>query len=312
MSVQARMENPRAETLRLHAPCKVNLTLQVLGRRTDGYHELQTWMQKLDLCDEIELRLHRRPEITLSCDDPYLPSGPENLAWRAARTFLAVSRRGKGWGVGIELKKRIPSGAGLGGGSSDAGAVLRGLNALFDHEFTEDELVEMATPLGADVPFFAVEHDAVLATGIGEVMVPVPPLADCSFILINPGFGVSTRWVFTTFALTRNSGESRMAPFRIHDVGALSLSDMCNDLEQVTSSAYSDIERMKQLLLDAGAYKAMMSGSGPTVFGVFPDDKSDSVAVQGAADRLRLQFKDRVFVARAYAGAWPSGQGTGF
>lgn len=305
--MQDRIESGRSTTLRLRAPCKVNLTLQVLGRRDDGYHELQTWMQKLDFCDEIDLHVRRRPGITLCCDDPGLPTGPENLAWRAAQTFLAASRQGRDWGVEIDLKKHIPSGAGLGGGSSDAGAVLRGLNALFGHEFSAEDLVRMATPLGADVPFFAVDHAAVLASGIGEVMVPVPALARCSFILINPGFGVSTRWVFTNFALTRNSGESRMAPFRIHDVAALSLDDMCNDLEQVTSSMYSDIEHMKQLLLDAGAYKAMMSGSGPTVFGVFPDDRSDSVAVQGAADRLRLQYKDRVFVARACAGAWPSG-----
>ena len=291
------------EVVTLLAPCKVNLLLRVLGRRGDGYHELETWMQKLDLADEISLRILPQPEIVLHCDDPDIPGGAGNLAWRAAQAFLKASRKSTGKGVEIHLQKKVPSGAGLGGGSSDAGTVLRGLNRLFDHEFTDQELVKMATPLGADVPFFAVEHSAVLATGIGEAMVPVEPLTNCSIILVNPGFSVSTKWVFETFALTSDSEESRMSPSRIHDVKALSLDDMCNDLEQVTSGAFSEIEQMKKKLLDLGAYKAMMSGSGPTVFGVFPDDRSDMVAVQGAADRLRLEYKERVFVTRSYTGA---------
>jgi 4-diphosphocytidyl-2-C-methyl-D-erythritol kinase len=289
--------------IRLVAPCKVNLLLRVLGRRADGYHELETWMQKLDLADEIVLKILPQPGIVLHCDDPALPGGPGNLAWRAAQSFFKASRKGQGKGVEIHLQKKIPAGAGLGGGSSDAGTVLRGLNTIFGREFTDQELVAMATPLGADVPFFAVDQVAVLATGIGEVMVPVPPLTDCSVILVNPGFSVSTRWVFETFALTSGREESRMAPSRIHDVNALSLDDMCNDLEQVTSGAFPEIEQMKQKLLDLGAYKAMMSGSGPTVFGVFPDGRSDMVAVQGAADRLRLEYKERVFVTRSCAGA---------
>lgn len=301
-----------SETMRMQAPCKVNLLLRVVGRRPDGYHELETWMQKLDLCDDIVLRLLPRPGIVLRCDDDTLPDGAANLAWRAAAAFFAASGRAKGRGVEIQLHKRIPSGAGLGGGSSDAGTVLRGLNMLFSREFGAQELVKLATPLGADVPFFAVEHSAVLATGIGEVMAPVAPLTDCTFVLVNPGFSVSTKWVFETFALTRDSENSTMSPFRKQDIDTLSLRDMGNDLERVTSSRYSEIEHMKQQLLDAGAYKAMMSGSGPTVFGVFPDDRSDQVAVQGAAGRLRLQYKDRVFVTRSCAGAWPSGQGTGF
>lgn len=291
------------DVLTLPAPCKVNLLLKVLGKRADGYHELETWMQKLDLVDEITLRLLPNPEIILHCDEPGIPSGPGNLAWRAAKSFFRASRRGEGRGVEIRLHKKIPSGAGLGGGSSDAGTVLRGLNRLFQGEFTDGELVALATPLGADVPFFAVEHSAVVATGIGEVMVPVDHLTDCTIILVNPGFPVSTKWVFENFALTTDIEDSRIPASRIHDVNALSLRDMYNDLEQVTSGAFSEIESMKKKLLEAGAYKAMMSGSGPTVFGVFPDDRSDMVAVQGAADRLRLEYKERVFVTRSFTGA---------
>lgn len=296
-------EEKSTDVLTLPAPCKVNLLLKVLGKRADGYHELETWMQKLDLVDEITLRLLPNPEIILHCDEPGIPSGPGNLAWRAAQTFFGASRRGEGRGVEIHLHKIIPSGAGLGGGSSDAGTVLRGLNRLFQGEFTDGELVALATPLGADVPFFAVEHSAVVATGIGEVMVPVDHLADCTIILVNPGFPVSTKWVFENFALTTDIEDSRIPASRIHDVNALSLRDMYNDLEQVTSGAFSEIESMKKKLLEAGAYKAMMSGSGPTVFGVFPDDRSDMVAVQGAADRLRLEYKERVFVTRSFTGA---------
>lgn len=296
-----------SEVVQLFAPCKVNLVLDVVGRRADGYHELRTWMQKLDLFDELTVHIKKGEGITLKCSDESVPSDATNLAWRAAQAFLDASIRAKGYGVDIELKKRIPSGAGLGGGSSDAGTLLQGLNRVFDEEFSEQELVKLATPLGADVPFFAVEHSAVWATGIGEKMVPVPPLADCSFILLNPGFHVSTKWVFETFALTSKEEPSSIAASRRQEVSALSLDDMRNDLELVTSGTFSEIGLMRQRLLEAGAYTAMMSGSGPTVFGVFPDGKADSVAIQGAADRLRLEYKENVFIARACAGVWPSG-----
>lgn len=291
------------ERVRLLAPCKINLMLRVTGRRADGYHELETWMQKLDLYDEVTLQILPEPGISLSCDDPTLPCDSSNLAWKAAASFFAVSEKAKGAGVEIHLKKKIPSGAGLGGGSSDAGSVLLGLNRAFGNELRDDVLIKLATPIGADVPFFTVKHSAVLATGIGEVMTPVKPLAKCTFILINPGFSVSTKGIFETFALTRRNEDSIMSHFRKHEVNTLSLGDMYNDLELVTSGKFSEIERMKKQLLDAGAYKAMMSGSGPTVFGVFLDDESDQVAVQGVAENLRLKYKDRVFVTRSCAGA---------
>lgn len=286
------------ELVQLQAPCKVNLVLDVVRKREDGYHELRTWMQKLDLYDEISLHIAQKREVSISCSHPDVPADETNLAWRAAQAFFSKSRRGRGYGVHIELHKRIPSGAGLGGGSSDAGTILQGLNRTFDDEFSEDQLIELATPLGADVPFFAVEHSAVWATGIGEKMIPVPPLTACSFILVNPGFHVSTKWVFETFALTSNEEHSSIAASRRQEVETLSLNDMRNDLELVTSGAFSEIGLMRQRLLEAGAHRAMMSGSGPTVFGVFPDDRSDQVAVQGVANSLRLEYRDRVFVTR--------------
>lgn len=301
-----------SDVLHLQAPCKINMMLRVVGRRLDGYHELETWMQKLDLYDEIKLELQPQPGISLVCDNPAIPADETNLAFRAAKIFFDSSSRAKGYGAALSLKKRIPSGAGLGGGSSDAGTVLRGLNQLFEDEFSQDELVRMATALGADVPFFVVPYSAVMARGIGEIMQPVQPLDSCSVILVNPGFSVSTKWVFENFALTKKNEESILPRFRKHDIETLSYNDMCNDLELVTSMKFSEIEQMKHALLNTGASRAMMSGSGPTVFGVFPDDRSDQVAVQDAAKKLRQQYTDGVFITRSCAGAWPSGQGTGF
>lgn len=291
------------ELLHLLAPCKVNLLLRVVGKRSDGYHELITWMQKLDLYDEIDLGIVSKPGISFFCDDPRLPADKSNLAFKAAAAFFAASRRAVGKGVEIRLSKKIPAAAGLGGGSSDAGTVLLGLNRIFDNEFSENQLVKLATPLGADVPFFAVEHSGVLATGIGEKMQPVKPVDNCTFILINPGFDVSTKWVFETFALTSSIEGSMMSRFRKHEVNTLSLDDMANDLELVTSKKFSEIEQMKKQLLEAGASQAMMSGSGPTVFGIFPDTTSEQVAVQDVAEELRQQYKDNVFVARSCIGA---------
>lgn len=290
--------------LHLRAPAKVNLSLRVFGRRPDGYHELETWMQKLDLYDTINLQLRRHGGITLKCSDVDVPADETNLAWRAATAFLAASRRAAGIGVDITLHKHIPTAAGLGGGSSDAGTVLRGLNSLFDSEMSEQELIALARPIGADVPFFATAYSAVLATGIGDIMQPVEPLDRYTFILINPGFSVATRWVFEAFALTGQVKEYTLAGFRKNDFGSLSLKAMINDLELVTSEKYPEIERMKKQLLDAGAAEAMMSGSGPTVFGVFPDsNESNQVDILGVAEMLRQEYKDKVFVTRACVGA---------
>lgn len=281
----------------------MNLLLRVVGRRRDGYHELETWMQKLDLFDDITLQMTEHPGVSLECDWPDVPVDGSNLACRAASAYLAASNRLKGSGVQIVLHKSIPAGAGLGGGSSDAGTVLQGLNRIAGMEFSEAELIDLARPLGADVPFFAVEHGAVLATGVGDVMVPVENQSNCTFILLNPGFHVSTKWVFETFALTSENEDSIVASFRKHDIASLSLKNMYNDLEPVTSGKYPEIEQMKERLIDAGAFRAMMSGSGPTVFGVFPDRESEEIDFSGVAARLRRDYQYRVFVVRAWVGA---------
>jgi 4-diphosphocytidyl-2-C-methyl-D-erythritol kinase len=269
--------------LALKAPAKINLFLRVTGRRGDGYHTLETLMQKVDLYDELALRLCEQPGIHLRCVGSALPEDKGNLVYRAAELFLqTVSPRvGSVPGVIITLTKNIPVAAGLGGGSSDAAATLRGLDELLGCGCSGEELASLGLRLGADVPFFLVEASAAFATGIGEVLTPVAPLSGYSVLLVNPGFSVSTQWVYQTFALTENKKTSNiknswkgLRGVGVPDGGAsdaVQLAAMHNDLEAVTASRYPKIEQLKAELVANGATAALMSGSGPTVFGLFAD-----------------------------------------
>ena len=295
------------------APAKVNLVLDVVGKRADGYHDLETWMQKIDLFDCVELELQPGQKIELLTDDLTIPTNDSNLAVKAAKAFFKKSQKAKEHGLRIRLQKHIPVAAGLGGGSSDAGAVLRGLNDLFNQEFNEEQLIELARPLGADVPFFAVSHNAVLATGIGDIMFPVDAVTDCTFVLVNPDFFVSTSWVFQNLALTSLSKNSKLSCFQKYKAASLSLKDMHNDLEQVTSARHPEIERIKKSLLALGASRVLMSGSGPTVFGIFPDsEKMSGSDFKRIVSGLRRDYGEKVFLSKACTGASPSGKAPGF
>lgn len=294
------------------APAKVNLFLKVLGRRGDGYHDLETWMQKIDIYDVLELELHSCNQIVFSTDDTSLPTDETNLAVRAAIAFFQASKKKKTRGVKIKLRKKIPVAAGLGGGSSNAGAVLRGLNDLFDREFSEKQLIDLARPLGADVPFFVVEHDAVFASGIGDIMHQVDSVRNCSFVLVNPGFFVSTAWVFQNLTLTSLSKNSKLSCFQKHKAESTSLQDLHNDLEEVTSAKHPEIEKIKSSLLLAGASNVLMSGSGPTVFGIFQDNETVASDLNRIVGELRQEYGEKVFISRACTGASPSGKAPGF
>jgi 4-diphosphocytidyl-2-C-methyl-D-erythritol kinase len=301
------MSHP-AGKLFLKAPAKINLCLNVLGRREDGYHELETWMQKLDLCDSVTIELVDKQGISLFCDDPFLPAGKDNLVCRAADIFLKAAGCPSGTGVKITLEKKIPVAAGLGGGSSDAGSVLKGLNALFGRPLSEEKLLQLGRRLGADVPFFVTDHDAVIARGIGDIMHPVDSLLEYTFVLVNPGFFVSTGWVFDNLFLTTADKKYNLSCFQKRNAGFLPLELMCNDLEKVTSARYPEIDEMKKMLLDFGAVRALMSGSGATVFGVFPHEKKPGdLDFKRIAGGLIRKFGKKVFIAKASAGAWPSG-----
>ncbi len=271
--------------LTLKAPAKINLYLNVTGQRPDGYHTLETLMQKVSLYDELELR-PGDPGVRLCCPDGTLPEGQDNLVHRAASLLLekvGQRRAGPLPGVDITLRKNIPVAAGLGGGSSDAASTLKGVDALFDYGCTGEELAAIGIQLGADVPFFLADTSTALATGIGEILQPVAPLTGYRVLLVNPGFPVSTQWVYQTFALTKKEKESKIQNFqnKIDIAASLSRSvqdkvpaaSLQNDLETVTMCKYPEIEQVKNRLIEHGAAVALMSGSGPTVYGLFVDEE---------------------------------------
>ena len=267
------------KSLRLEAPAKVNYRLDVLRRRADGYHDLRMVMQRIDLSDLIDITVTDSPGISATCGKDGVPDGPGNIAWRAADLLLQAS--GSKAGVAVNITKRIPVAAGLGGGSSDGAAVLMGLNQLLGLGFTDRQLMDIGVKLGADVPFFIFKKTA-LAEGIGEVLSAMEQVPPAWLVVINPNIHVSTAWVYQNLQLTTTRNENIISRFYE------SITDICaslsNDLETVTIRRYPIIAQIKELLCSAGACGALMSGSGPTVFGVFQDE---SAARKAAAELVR-------------------------
>lgn len=255
-----------SQTLILKAPAKLNLHLSVVGRRPDGYHLLQSLMVKLDLADRLTLT-REGAGVALTVLGADVPCGAENLVYRAAQAFYDAS--GHPPGVKAVLDKRIPVAAGLGGGSSDAASTLLGLNELYDRPLTPDRLHEVGLSLGADIPFFLQPASTAWAEGIGEVLSPGPELPPVSFLLVNPGWPLSTAWVYKNvkLQLTKKSPNhiSLGRNERSFTIGEV----LHNDLESVVLDHYPEVDQLKQALLRSGAVGALMSGSGPTVFGVF-------------------------------------------
>lgn len=262
-------------SLTLSCPAKVNLYLKVVGRRPDGYHDLLTVMQPLSLADELVVTL-AGDTITLECNRPELPVDQGNLAVRAALAFQEATAQT--FGVRLKLTKHIPLAAGLGGGSSDAAGVLKALNRLRGQPLAGSQLHALARRLGADVPFFLLDGPA-LAQGIGDRLSPMT-LPATWLVLVNPGFPVSTAWVYA----------SLQPPFAPPDEGLLDrmareqpANWLHNDLEAVTLGRYPALSDLKQGLVAEGALGALMSGSGPTVFGLF----TDAEAARRAAASLK-------------------------
>ena len=263
----------------MKAPAKVNYRLDVLGKRADGYHDLRMVMQRVDLCDELEIALTETPGIRVVCGSAGVPDGPGNIAWRAADALLQLS--GKKIGIDIAITKKIPVGAGLGGGSSDAASVLMGVNELLELGLSDQRLMEIGVKLGADVPFFIFKKPA-LAEGIGNLLTPLDRVPYLWVVLVNPGIHVSTGWVYQNLQLTNKAPAVNIPP------SYSSLADVCellsNDLEPVTIGKYPLLNELKEMLLAAGAGGSLMSGSGSTVFGLFADE---GVARKAAADIAR-------------------------
>lgn len=250
----------------LRTSAKVNLALEVLGKRSDGYHELSTVMQAVDLFDR--LTVERAETITLETSDAALPTDERNLVVRAARLLREAS--GVQAGARIVLDKRIPVAAGLGGGSSDAAATLWGLNRLWGLRWRRERLMALAVRLGMDVPFFLGPGRAV-GTGRGEVLKPLPSVGGYAMVLVNPGVPLSTQEVYERVPEgwgAKPEGTKRMLEALRTRNAAKVAAALTNHLERWVEPAMPVIGRMKAALLAAGALGAVMSGSGPTVFGV--------------------------------------------
>jgi 4-diphosphocytidyl-2-C-methyl-D-erythritol kinase len=269
------------ETLHLESTAKVNLRLEILKKREDGYHELRTILQKINLHDLLHFSLKKERGISIKTNHPNLPVGKRNLVYQAVQSILKKSDY-KG-GVLIEIEKRIPLGAGLGGGSSNAATTLKAMNQLLKINLPKKELMAMGLEIGADVPFFFLEG-AAIASGIGERLKKIE-LPGLWFVLIYPNFEVSTRWAYQNFILTK-----RRFHFNLHGLlrTPKEISNLLwNDLEGVVSREYPQIGVMKKMLYSAGALGALMTGSGPTVFGVFSEEGGASEAYKKVKKMVR-------------------------
>ena len=254
--------------LRLQAHGKINLYLDVIGKRPDGYHEIETIFHSIGLHDEIYLRKRTDKQITVHCEHPHVPSDPRNLAYRAAK-LLQDNTPDLG-GVEIKILKRILVAAGLGGGSADAAAVLCGMNALFDLGLTQTDLMRLGVQLGADVPF-CILGGAALGRGIGEILTPLPPLGKAWILLANPGFEISTTWVYQQINLSLTAPKKNVTILTrcLRNGELLSVArHLYNGLEVPVLSKYPVISEIKTKLANCpGSYGVLMSGSGATVFG---------------------------------------------
>jgi 4-diphosphocytidyl-2-C-methyl-D-erythritol kinase len=259
------------------APAKINLSLKILGRRNDGFHELDTLIAPISLYDEIRIDKGRLGNgIEFRCDDPSVPQGDDNLAVRAAKAFFATTKIEPA--VSIELKKKIPHGAGLGGGSSDAASALLALNDLFETKLSREALAEMAEPLGSDVPFFLFQSEAV-CKGHGEMVTPVKLQRQFSILLMKPAFAVSTAWAYSHWQYSRELPGIRYEAQEFAD------QTFVNDLERPVFEKFVFLAQLKMWLLSQSEVGAgLMSGSGSTMFAVMRENAdADSVATRTKA-----------------------------
>jgi len=276
-------------TYSIKAPAKVNIRLKITGLRPDGYHELVSIMVPVHLFDILELCAPFEGQIRITCNDPDLPADENNLIYRAARLFM--SRTGIDDGASINLYKNIPVAAGLGGGSSDAAATLLALNRIHSNPLSDSDLHSLAVKLGADVPFF-LNCRPSLATGIGDVLEPIPNWPELWYIIIAPPIKVSTSWVYRNLKLGLTRDEYAYI-FELLKKGNYSISHILeNDLENVTSASFPIINTLKKSLMDTGAEGAIMSGSGPSVFGIFLTHEKAA----GAKDALLSRNLGKVFM----------------
>ncbi len=275
---KSKIRNPKSNnnTLVIPSPAKINLFLKVVGRRPDGYHEIITLLCRVSLFDTVVLAFDR-PTITVECAHPGVPEDRTNLAYRAASLFFETLSIHDG--VAIFIDKVVPVAAGLGGGSSNAAAVLLGLNHHYGFPFDDEELRAIALKVGADVPFFLLRRAAV-ARGIGGDLEVYEDLAPLRVLLVCPKFKVPTAWVYKNLNLGLTNHSENLKILNLKQDFSRAKQFLFNDLEQVTIGKFPEIKTIKKLLLDLGAETALMSGSGPSVFGLFKDGQEATKAIQ--------------------------------
>ena len=282
------------DTISLKALAKINLGLDVVRRREDGYHEVRMVMQTIHLYDRLEMEKTATPGIELSTNLSYLPVNENNLVYRAGK--LLMDEFGIAEGIKVYLNKRIPVAAGMAGGSSDAAAVLFGVNRIFRLGLTMEQLMERGVKIGADVPYCLMRGTA-LSEGIGEILTPLPPVPQCPVLIAKPSINVSTKFVYENLHLDQLSPADHpnidgiISAIRDGQISGIA-ENLGNVLESVTVKEYPIIQEIKDTMLRYGAIGSLMSGSGPTVFGLFPDQDTATAAYQ------RMRFGESSHLAK--------------
>lgn len=274
------------------APAKINLRLEILGRREDGYHEIRSLICPVGIYDTISLT-RVREGIILQCGDKDTPEGKDNLVFKAASFLLKEAQVSRG--VKIRLKKQIPVASGLGGGSSDAATTLKGINELFSLHYSQEKLKILGAKIGSDVPFF-LEDGPAWASGRGEKLFPVKLSPQFWVLLVNPGIKISTAWAYSQFKLP---GKNKLIKFT-NAIDLLQFGEeiLYNEFEKIIIPYFSEVAEIKKILKTLGAWGALMSGSGATVFGIFFSQNE----AQKAERKLKENYRERnwkVFLAPA-------------
>ncbi|WP_352417619.1 4-(cytidine 5'-diphospho)-2-C-methyl-D-erythritol kinase [Clostridium tertium] len=278
--------------MRMKAYAKVNISLDIVGKREDGYHLLEMIMQSIDLYDEIVIEKQKK-EITIKCNKPYVPTDERNLAYKAAQLF--IEKYNIDSGVNINIKKNIPVCAGLAGGSTDAATVLKIMNSLFNINASDEELMILGLKLGADVPY-CIKGGTALCKGIGEEVTALKGFKDKVIVLVKPPFGVSTNSVYQEFNIekARNHPNTNLIIDAINNDNLKMVCDnMKNLLENVTLRKHKILINIKEEMRHNGAMGTMMSGSGPTVFAFF----DDMLKAQRCFEKMKEKYSD-VFITR--------------
>lgn len=278
--------------MKIKAYAKINISLDIVGKRKDGYHLLEMIMQSIDLYDEINIE-KQTENITITCDKQYVPIDERNLAYKAAKLFKEEFKINSG--VNININKNIPVCAGLAGGSTDAAAVLKIMNKLFNINASEEKLMELGLKLGADVPY-CINGGTALCKGIGEDVTNLKPFKDKILVLVKPPFGVSTKSVYQEFNLDKvRSHPNTNVLIKAIEEDNLELvcNNMKNLLENVTLRKHKILINIKEEMKRYGSIGTMMSGSGPTVFAFF----DNMLSAQRCFEKMRLKYTD-VFITR--------------